>query len=107
MTLALIVMGIMAIVMYNKGYSFEKMLPKLLIVGGILFLLPKLLGGLIVLPFHIIGVVMGAIGGAIGIVFGSIGAVIGLLFGGLGILIGAAVLLLPLMLVILLLKALT
>lgn len=107
MTLALIVMGIMAIVMYNKGYAFEKMLPKVLLTGAIIWLVPKMLFGIAVLPFHLIGGIAGAFGGIIGTIMGLVGGLIGLVFGAVGLIIGLAVLAVPLLLIVLLVKALT
>lgn len=108
MTLAIVVMGIIAIVLYNRGYSTEKMLPYVLIGGAAVFVLPNLLGGLIALPFKIIGAVFGTVGGLIGLVFGLVGGLIGLVFGIVGIVLGTVFLLIvPAAIVLVLVKVLT
>jgi len=104
MIFALIVMAIIAKVLFGKGYTFERMLPFLLIGGIIAFFIP--VGAIIALPFKIIGGVFaavfgglgglggliggifGVIGGVIGGIFGLIGATLGLVFGAIGIAFG-------------------
>ncbi len=88
MIFALLVIGVVAFVMYNKGYSFEKMMPYLLLIGLVAFFVP--VGAIIA---NVIGGVFGAVGGAFGGVFGgifgAIGGLIGGLFGLIGGLLGA------------------
>jgi len=122
MIFALIVMAIIAKVLHGKGYSFERMLPYLLIGGIAAYILP--VGKLLVLPFEIIGSVFGAvfgglggaiggiiggifgaIGGLIGAIFGIIGATIGIVFGAIGIVFGiVTVVIIPLLIIFFVLK---
>lgn len=110
MTFAIVVIGIIAIILHNKGYSFERMIPYLLIGGAVALIVP--LGGLIALPFRIFGTVvggvMGGVGGIIGGVFGLIGGIIGLVFGLVGIIIGGVFLVaIPLIILFAIFKVLT
>lgn len=93
MIFAIIVMAIIAKVLLNKGYTFERMIPYLLIGGIIAFFVP--VGAIIALPFKIIGGVfaaifggLGGLGGLIGGIFGVIGGVIGAVFGAIGAVLG-------------------
>jgi hypothetical protein len=94
MTFALIAMCIGALILRNNGFNFEKMLPYLLIIGGIAFLFP--FGAVLLLPFKLVGALIGGIFGLIGVtfglVFGLIGGIIGLVFGAIGIVLGVVVL---------------
>lgn len=83
MIFALLVVGVVALVMYNKGYSFEKMMPYLLLIGLVAFFVP--VGAIIA---NVIGGVFGAVGGAFGAVGGAFGGVFGGIFGAIGGLIG-------------------
>ena len=115
MIFALIVMAIIAKVLHGKGYSFERMLPYLLIGGIVAYILP--VGKLLVLPFGavfgglggaiggVIGGIFGAIGGLIGAIFGIIGATIGIIFGAIGIVFGiVTVVIIPLLIIFFVLK---
>lgn len=93
MIFSIIVMAIIAKVLSGKGYTFERMLPFLLIGGIIAFFVP--VGAIIALPFKIIGGVfaaifggLGGLGGLIGGIFGVIGGIIGAVFGAIGAVLG-------------------
>lgn len=99
MIFALIVMLVMAKLMYNKGYTFEKMFPYLLLVGLIAFFVPvgsilaNVFGGLI---GGMGGAFGGIIGGFFGLIGGLIGAVFGLVFGLIGLIGFGLMILIPL-----------
>ncbi len=102
MTFAVLVIGIVAIILYNKGYSFERMIPYLVGAAAVVLFLPlvgKTFGA-------VIGGTVGIFGGLIGLVFGIVGTVIGLVFGILGIVLSLVfVVLLPLAILFVVFKA--
>lgn len=122
MIFALILMAIVAKVLHGKGYTFEKMVPYLLIAGIIGFIIP--IGPIIAFPFKVLGSVFGAvfgglggaiggviggifgfIGGILGAVFGLVGAIIGIVFGAIGIVFGVITMVfIPLMIIFLIVK---
>lgn len=122
MLFALIVMAVIAKILLNKGYTFERMLPYLLVAGIIAYFIP--VGAIIALPFKIIGSVFGAvfgglggalggilggifgvIGGIFGAVFGVLGATIGIVFGTIGIAFGIiSAILVPLLIIFVIVK---
>ncbi len=121
MLFALIVMAVIAKIFFNKGYTFERMLPYLLVAGIIAFFIP--VGAIIALPFNIIGGIFGTvfgglggafgmiggvfgiIGGIIGAVFGVIGATIGIVFGTIGVVFGIiSAILVPLLIIFVIVK---
>ena len=95
MIFALLVVGVVAFVMYNKGYSFERMMPYLLLIGLVAFFVPvgaiiaNVIGGVFGVVGGAFGAVGGAFGGIFGGIFGAIGGLIGGLFGLIGGLLGA------------------
>ena len=110
MLFSLVAMGALALILRNKGYSFEKMIPYLLVVGAITFFIP--IGPILALPFKLIGGIIGGIGGfiggIIGLVFGLIGGIIGLVFGVIGIAFGlVTVLAIPLLIIFVIFKIVT
>jgi hypothetical protein len=122
MIFALIVMAVVAKILHGKGYTFERMIPFLLIAGIIGFIIP--VGPILAFPFKVLGSVFGAIfgglggaiggvigglfgfiGGILGAVFGLIGAVIGIVFGAIGIVFGAITMVfIPLVIIFLIVK---
>lgn len=110
MIFSIIVMGVLALILHNKGYSFEKMIPFLLIAGAVAFFIP--IGSILAIPFKIIGAVVGGIGGLIGgiigLVVGLVGGIIGIVFGAIGVAFGlVAVLGIPLLIVFVIYKIVT
>lgn len=122
MIFALILMAIVAKVLHGKGYSFEKMVPYLLIAGIVGFVIP--IGPILAFPFKVLGSVFGAvfggiggaiggviggifgfIGGVLGAVFGLIGAIIGIVFGTIGAVFGIiTIIFIPLLIIFLIVK---
>ncbi len=110
MLFSLVAMGVLGLILSKKGYSFEKMIPYLLVVGAITFFIP--IGPILALPFKLVGGLIGGIGGfiggIIGLVFGLVGGIIGLVFGVIGIVFGVVtVLAIPLLIIFVLFKVIT
>lgn len=111
MVLSIIVFMMMAGILYNRGYTMEKLMPVALIAAAMAYFIPlgailawpfKLIGGALSFAAGALGTVAGGVGGllggiigifagAISLVVGLIGGVIGLAFGIVGLIIGIAV----------------
>jgi hypothetical protein len=110
MIFAIAVMGLVALFLHNRGYSFEKMITFLLIAGAVAFFIP--IGSILAVPFKIIGGILGGlgglIGGIVGLVVGLVGGIIGLVFGAIGVAFGLVTLLgIPLLIVFVIYKIVT
>jgi hypothetical protein len=111
MILSIIVFIVMAGILYNRGYTMEKLMPVALIAAAMAYFIP--LGAILAWPFKLIGGalsfaagalgavgggiggliggIMGIIAGAISLVVGLVGGIVGLAFGMVGLLIGIGV----------------
>ena len=117
-----IVVLIVAWILHGKNYSFEKMIPFLLLAGIVAFLIPigsiigtvfgtiggaigGIFGGTAGIFGGVLGGIFGVIGSVIGVAFGLVGAIIGLVMGTIGLAIGAVFLLfIPLMIIFVVVK---
>jgi hypothetical protein len=84
MFLSVIVIALISMMLYKRGYSAEKIIPIALLSGLVAYFVP--LGAMIAWPFKLIGGALGFAGGALGTVAGGVG---GLLGGILSIITGA------------------
>ncbi|MBS7525854.1 hypothetical protein KHM83_04085 [Fusibacter paucivorans] len=75
MFLAVIVIALVSMMLYHRGYSAEKIIPIAILSGIVAYFIP--LGAMIAWPFKLISGALGFAGGALGAVAGGVGGLVG------------------------------